>query len=439
MANQSQFLEWHGQQYRVRVKVPAKVRDLIGRGKLTFPLHTADLKEADARKWPLVARLKGIIAAAEKALATNDPVDAEALRLRLSKDDEGTKYFLYDRAEKIEASHGEVRAKEFYALASGQATPLDHHASAFAQHRGYRKKSEGDFLRALGWLGDWMRDSSLPVSLETISRADAGRFIAESLTVGRSPQKATAYLGFIRQYWAFLIDKGHLSTRDNPWAGQTLPAPPKDRRDSDPDRGKRPFTDDEIRTLLAGDGGPLLNDLMRVAALSGMRLEEICQLYVSDCTAGMFNVWAGKTDSARRTVPIHSGLTAIIVRRTKGKLPGAFLFDELPPLPPSRETRSDPAAKRFTRYRRSRGVDERPNGKSKSNVDFHSFRRWFIRKARNARLEGNTAFDEWTLTWVIGHTDSERAKSLDLSQHGYAGQDPDEAKRAVVEAVRLPD
>jgi hypothetical protein len=69
MANQRQYLEWHGQQWRVRVKVPAKLRDLIGRGKLTFPLHTSDLSEADARKWPIVSRLKGVIVAANRALA----------------------------------------------------------------------------------------------------------------------------------------------------------------------------------------------------------------------------------------------------------------------------------------------------------------------------------------------------------------------------------
>ncbi|ESX15312.1 hypothetical protein X766_26105 [Mesorhizobium sp. LSJC255A00] len=35
-------------------------------------------------------------------------------------------------------------------------------------------------------------------------------------------------------------------------------------------------------------------------------------------------------------------------------------------------------------------------------------------------------------------SDSQRAKSLDLTQHGYAGQDPEKAKRALVEAVQLP-
>ncbi|UVK56341.1 tyrosine-type recombinase/integrase [Mesorhizobium sp. AR02] len=438
MANQRQYLEWHGQQWRVRVKVPARVRDLIGRGKLTHPLHTADLKDADVRKWPIVSRLKGIIAAAEKAFATNDPLEAEALRHRLSMDDEGTQYAINLRAHQIEETNGLDTAKAFFALASGQVTPLDHHATEFLKHQGYRLKSEGDFRRVLGWLGDWLRDSRLPVALEAVRRVDAGKFLSESLLVGRGRQKATAYLGFIRQYWTWLLDKGHLPASENPWAGQRLPAERRQARDAETDRGKRPFTDTEMTKLLNGDGGPLLNDLMPIGALSGMRIEEICQLHASDCRDEMFSVWAGKTDNARRTVPIHSGLKEIVRRRTEGKKDTDYLFADLPPIPKSRETRSDPAAKQFTRYRRKVGVDERPNDKAKSNVDFHSFRRWFIRKARDAKLAGAEGFDEWTITWVVGHTDSDRAKSLDLSQHGYAGMDREEAKRALVEAVKLP-
>ncbi|MER8622888.1 tyrosine-type recombinase/integrase [Mesorhizobium sp. M1143] len=438
MANQRQYLEWHGQQWRVRVKVPARVRDLIGRGKLTHPLHTADLKDADTRKWPVVSRLKGIIAAAEKVLATNDPLEAEALRHRLSSDEEDTQFAIRLRAEQIEETQGISPAHAFFDLASRKVTPLDHHAAEFLKHQGYRMKSEGDFRRVLGWFGAWLRDSRLPVALEAVRRVDAGKFLAESLMVGRSRQKATAYLGFIRQYWTWLLDKGHLPAGENPWAGQKLPAERRQARDAETDKGKRPFTDEEVTKLLSGDGGPLLNDLMPLGALSGMRIEEICQLHVSDCRDEMFSVWAGKTDSARRTVPIHSGLKEIVKRRTEGKKDSDYLFADLPPIPKSRETRSDPAAKQFTRYRRKVGVDERPNEKAKSNVDFHSFRRWFIRKARDAKLAGAEGFDEWTITWVVGHTDSERAKSLDLSQHGYAGQDPEKAKRALVEAVKLP-
>jgi len=438
MASATQFLEWHGQQWRVRVKVPARLRDILGRGKLVHPLHTADIKDADARKWPIVARLKGIIAAAEKARTSSDPIDAEALRLRLAdRADDSEQFAMMLRADQLEAIHGEVRAKQFYDLASGRVTPLDHHTEAFLKHQGYRLKSEGDFKRALGWLSDWLRDAKLPVTVEAVRRTEAGRFIAEALVVGRSHQKATAYLGFIRQYWVWMRDKGHLSA-ENPWAGQSLPSPPRARRDAEPDGQKRPFTDAEMVTLLKADAGSLLSDLMRVAALSGMRVEEICQLHVRDCADGNFKIWSGKTDAARRTVPIHSVLKPIIKRRIQGKQPSDYMLEELPPIPRSRETRSDPAVKSFTRLRRKLGVDERPNNKAKSNVDFHSFRRWFIRKVREAKLAGGKGFDEWTLTWVVGHTDSDRPKALDLSQMGYAGPDAEKAKRTLVEAVKLP-
>jgi hypothetical protein len=43
-------------------------------------------------------------------------------------------------------------------------------------------------------------------------------------------------------------------------------------------------------------------------------------------------------------------------------------------------------------------------------------------------LAGGAGFDEWIFAWVVGYTDSERAKSLDLSQHGYAGDGPREGE-----------
>jgi integrase len=419
------------------VKVPDHLRGIAGKSLLVRGLRTSDLKAADTLKLQVLREFKAKIAEYERAhKAAGDPLEAEALQHRLSKDDEGTKYAIELRAEAIEEKRGYAAAKAFHDLASGRATPLDHHADEFSAHQGYRLKSRNDFQRALGWLRDWLRANNRPLAVEPLMRKDAGNFIGQSLTVGRSAKKAGAYLAFLRQYWKWMMEKGHAA--ENPWAGQTLPATPKVRRDATPDHGKRPFTDEEVLTLMSGDPGAMMADLMCIAALSGMRLEEICQLQVGDCEGGLFRVWTGKTDNAKRTVPIHSALTDIVARRVAGRKPKEFLFGELPAVTASRETRSDPVAKRFTRYRRKAGVDERPNDKAKSNVDFHSFRRWFIRKARDARLAGAGGFDEWTLTWVIGHTDSDRPKSLELSQHGYAGRDPEAAKRALVEAVRLP-
>ncbi|QSZ56313.1 hypothetical protein BTN45_03630 [Rhizobium sp. ZX09] len=85
-------------------------------------------------------------------------------------------------------------------------------------------------------------------------------------------------------------------------------------------------------------------------------------------------------------------------------------------------------------------MDERPNRKRVSNVDFHSFRRWFIRSVRTSMLNnGNPGFDAWTFPAVVGHTEAvDRAKALDMSQQHYAGQDLEEARRKLVESVKLP-
>lgn len=439
MARPTSHLQWHGKQYRVRLRVPADVRPIIGKPVLIAPLYTADLKVANERKWGIIAELKAHITAARKALQTGRPYEAEALthRARHSEADLEAVEAVNKRMDEIEETYGVKAAVHYAHVARGLATPLAEHQEAFLAYKtSYRMKTQGDFLRVLEWLREWLERKHSGPYLELVDRKIAGRFLDDFLLQGRSRDKAAAYLGFLREYWKWMKQRGHVE--ENPWLDQDLPLTRKLKRDMEPDTGKRAFTEEEIKALLHGDADPMLRDLMRIAALSGMRLEEICQLQVADCRDGSFHVWAGKTDAARRTLPIHSGLKVIIERRTIGKRPDAFLIDELPPLTNSRETRSDPAAKRFTRYRRSVGVDERPNGKAKSNVDFHSFRRWFVRQARNARLEGATGYDEWTLTAVIGHTDTDRPKALDLSQSGYAGTDPETAKRALVEAVKLP-
>ncbi|MBX3579779.1 MAG: tyrosine-type recombinase/integrase [Rhizobiaceae bacterium] len=437
MAQTSQYLEWHGQQYRVRIKVPADLRTILGKGKLTRPLHTSNLAEANRLKWPAVAELKAAIERARRAATSEDPADALAEALRNDPDEDARAYGIDVHAQRLEAKHGPKRAKAFADLAFGRTTPIDHHADAFLAYKAnYRAKSAGDFKRVLGWLVRWLKASHEVLAIEHIDRKLAGRFIEGSLVAGRSRDKAAAYLGFLREYWRWLKMRGYVE--ENPWLDQTLPPTPRLPRDSEPDRGKRPYTDDEVAKLIHGPAPDYLGDLQRVGALSGMRLEEICQLRVRDCAGGSFAVTVGKTENAMRTVPIHTTLTAIVKRRIKGKEQADFLFDELPDVPISRDTRSDPASKRFTRYRRSVGVDERPNAKAKSNVDFHSFRRWFIKKARDRLEQGEAGYSPWTIADVVGHDDEGVKNVLKLTMAHYPGPSSERAKRAVVDAVRLP-
>jgi hypothetical protein len=206
MAKNEQYLEFHGQQWRVVVFIPRKLHSVLGRTRLKQALGTSDLRAANEAKWPVVARMKGVIAQAQRAVASNDPLEAEALKARLHADDEGTQYWLYDRAEQIEETHGPDAAKEFYKLGSGQTTPLDMHQDSFLSFKAnYRLKTQGDFKRVLGWLGEWLRLQHHAASLEAVTRKTAGQFIEEFLCVGRSRDKATAYLGFLREFWRWLI------------------------------------------------------------------------------------------------------------------------------------------------------------------------------------------------------------------------------------------
>jgi integrase len=439
MANSKQYLEWHGQQWRVRVKVPDKLRSIIGKSKLIHPLHTGDLQEADAKKWPVVTSFKATLNQARKILETDDPIMVDALHQRLfikpgTYDDNYE--WMIERAYEIEKTHGEVKAHEYVDIANSSVTPLSHHLDEFLKHKNYKIKTANDVKRVIGELEAWLNLSHQPLFVETLNRRLAGDFISQSLTVKRGIKKATAYKGFLSQYWKWLSARGYADI-ENPWVGQPM-GTIKINTGLEHDGGKRPYTNDEVLKLLTGPADPLLYKLMRIAALSGMRLEEICQLRVSDCLEGTFSIRYGKTDSARRDVPIHSALTEIVRACLENKQSHHFMISGLPKIPMSRDTRSDPAAKKFTRYRRKCGVDERPNGKAKSNVDFHSFRRWFIRKARDARLQGANGFDEWTIVEVVGHSDKDRPLSLDLSQRTYAGVDSMKAKKLLVEAVKLP-
>lgn len=457
------YLEWHGQQYRVQMKVPEQLRTLLGRARLVEPLHTDSLAVANEKKWPIVARFKGIITDAEKALAENDPLIAEALRIRLhtiprlddderplspnpaamedwleavDEPDAGERYAAEMRAEELEASVGYKRAKEFYDIATRAITPLGEHVETFIVYRAYRQKSGTDLRRVIRWLSDWLSSEGLPQTIEAVNRRAAGRFIDGPLVERRGAKKAGAYLSFLKSYWEWLVERGHC--RESPWAGQKVRSRKQTSRPAERDDGKRPYTDDELMRLLQGSASQLLADAIRIAALSGMRVEEICQLRVSHCVDDHFAIVAGKTDNARREVPIHRDLRQLIARRCDDKEPNEFLLEELPEPPPSRDTRSDPLSKRFTRYRRKCGVDERPNEKAKSNIDFHSFRRWFLSKAREGLGRPNCPYTVWTIVDVVGHDDRGVQDALKLTMSHYPGKDSDDAMRAVVEAVRLP-
>lgn len=456
------FLEKHRQQWRVTVYVPVPARAEIGKAHLKHPLGTANLTTANLLKLPYVARFKAQIEAALRGSQPSTALDeAQALRaarkvvpIRLSPvtltghddreievgaDHDDEEYDAIRRAEMLLEKGDEEGAMAFADIALSRATPLTDHRDAFVGDRDYQPKSLLELDRALSRLGAWLRANGHRATLEAVSPEVGTAYMRHLIHVqGLSTKSAAKYLSFFRSYWAWMAEHHHIPASSAPWAAK-LPKPKGVGRhtDQEPDEGKRPYTAAELRKLLKGPATEDMATLIKMGALTGMRLEEIYRLRARDLVDGFFMVRTGKTDNAKRRVPIHADLKDIVAALAEGRKPETYLIDPEAPVIEKTGLRSGAASKAFGYYRKAQGVDERPNGKLKSNVDFHSLRRWFIAQARDGLLGGATDYNMWSIADVVGHGDG-LTDTLRMTLGVYPGKSADAALKACVAAVTLP-
>jgi integrase len=251
-----------------------------------------------------------------------------------------------------------------------------------------------------------------------------GAYISDAFVkAGVHPRTANKDISCIASLWKWAERKGIAD--ENVWKGQSLAKPQPTKGEA-----KRPFTDKEVETLFTGEGKTkptqLLRDFMTVAALSGMRVEEIARLTAGDIHGECFDITKAKSKAGVRMVPIHPALTEIVTRRTTARKSTETLWPELPePKPGSPIEKSQKVVKQFTVYRRRLGVDDTPEGARQSRVDFHSWRRTFITKAEQAGSQPHL------IEALVGH------KRAGMSLGLYSGGPLIEQLRAVVESVKL--
>lgn len=450
------YLEQRRAGFEAVVDVPPSLRVAVGRKRLRKGLGTRDVHVARSRLVRALMELHGRIDEARRGKPNLDSILTEALELRQFGADlktgkvapsgvmpssfidndgevvevsarEGALDLLTDaiteRAEKIEAEQGRGRAAGFFAVASGQATPMTLHVEDWLAEPGqkgaYRGRTLLDYRRIVAAFVAWAWQDG-QATVEQLTRRLAGRYLATLHGQALSSARVRTIVSALSGYWRWLVQRGVVEDRPNPWTGQ---APGKAK--GAPKEPERAFTDEEMATLLASPPDAVMADLMRLAALSGARIEEVCRLTVAMCADGVFRVPGTKTESARREVPIHSQLAEVIKRRTEGRKGTAWLLDELGD-PDRHGDRSAAVSKRFGRYREAVGVHDRDEGRRRSRVNFHSFRRWHITRA----LQANQPLR--VVQQVVGH------KLAGMTEGVYFGGDTVETKRACVEAVRLP-
>lgn len=418
------------------VEVPPSKRAAMGRKRLTKGLGTRDPREASAllpRALRLLHDQMDAAVAARPSSTGSLPIrEGLAWREMLESADQhggadALREQVAEAAEAMEVARGETAALEFYGIATGERTPLSAHLDAWLREGGkngpYRARTAFQYRSDVNGFLAWLSAAGLSATVEAVTRKVVGRFISEALvTTGTDAKTSNRKISAASTYWRWLMKRGHAEA--NPWQGQSRT---KVRRADGENARKRPFTDAEVKVLLAGDADQELADAMRIAALSGMRFEEIYRLRVKNCAGGWMEVRDGKSRASDRRVPIHPDLDGIIARRCAGVSPAAYLFPEPGDVKEGRE-RSMAASKRFGHYRKRMKVDDRPEGMRQSRVDFHSWRRWFITKAEQVGQPPHI------ISAVVGHEVGRQGMTLST----YSGGPSDEQKIACVKAVRLP-
>lgn len=459
-------LEWHGSSIRAVVRVPPSAVKQVGSTKLKESLKTDSPKAAEALKWPAIARLKAKIREAQKVVQ-GDPLVGEALHWKAAiaearmspgshtyQDEEAgtvdagldlTLTLLEERAEQLEKSHGTEDASAFTSIAKGEATPINSFLDDWITERRYSTDVESRQRLAIKRYVEWATKRKEPLHIEAVSRKVAGKYLGYLMGQSIDPVTGNKALSGLTAYWNWLEERGHFDGK-NPWLGQRIPKRKLSLRATDGGGAKRPFTNKEVKKLLNGMAAKnpkgvtlAMLDMSKTSALTGGRIGEIAELQVKhlDLKAGTITIPGEKTENAYRTIPLHSGLADLLKSRADGKKPDSFLFHELPNQKSDARARSAPVSQAFTRVRRDLKVDDVIPGHRQARIDFHSWRRWFIRQGVGALEKGAIGFTAWTIADVVGHSKEEGP--LPMTMGRYPGKASMEAMRACVEAVKLPD
>ena len=410
--------------YWVRVRVPDKVRNIIGKSELSKNLYTSDLSKANNTKHSVIAEFKQEISRAEHKidqLSKEDQLKEFALEFRAKSDEnsEDRDYAFDDAIQKKvlelygkreseaifnshhhdwngqDASQKAVKATlDSYRIADPSSQPLSLVSQEFLNEKkrdlqnSTFKRKEGNISNFISWLGD--------TDIGNINKRTAGKYVSYLIQsknpAGNTLSNITSDVGSLFR-WAEA--RGYID--QNPFYNLQLPKSKKNVQ------RRRPWSNEEIIRFLQYNKIEL-NDFgaTAIALYSGMRLGEICELKKSDISEDCFHIHKGKTSAASRVVPINSFLNTVINKLFERSKDGYLITDISPGGDDNK--RSWNFQKRLGRIRLKIGL---PKG-----VVFHSLRNTFSTRMENLGIPRNH------ISQLMGHEDGNMA--LDVYSGGLA-------------------
>ena len=327
--------------YWVRVRVPDKVRNIVGKTQLSKNLSTTDLAEANRKKHIVIAELKQLIHLAEKkcdgtidSLSKEDQIRELALEFRPSSEDDlknldnidnafqstlENKIFEFYGQKELDAifnsHHPDWKGKEpnpkalkatsdAFRIFDPNSEPLSVVSKTFLSEKkkdlktATFKRKESNIINFVRWTGN--------SDIKEITKKKAGDYVTH-LRESKNPTPATLRNTIFDISSLFTWSEGRGYIENNPFQKINLPSSRKSTK-------KRiPWNNEQLKMILNYKNIGRNEFIATVIAMySGMRLGEICDLQNKDIDNRCFHVKEGKTRAAARAIPIHPLIEPII-------------------------------------------------------------------------------------------------------------------------------
>lgn len=367
--------------YYARLAVPEDLRKHYGRKEFIQTLKTSDLRVAKAKVLKVISDWK---LGFEALRGSHDALEALAAELRIAPSHQSHPDApMSDKdafMESVADSLPEDKERRFRDIAMGRATPITLYLDQYFEQWQAEPKTKDMAKTAIKRVAE-----ALPY-LEGVTRPLVVQLVATDAT---SPATKAKNYGFVRQYWKYLQDIGAVSDQArNPFSELKHTSKKGQKRTK-----RTSFAAKEVLALITQAkviGDDQLADLIMLAAYTGARIEELCQLETASVFKAegieCFSIEDAKTEAGNRIVPVHPELKPLVRSLIRESSDG-YLLSELS------ETkygdRSNAIGKRFGRLKTELGF-----GPEKV---FHSIRKTVTTMLENAGVPEGVAAD------VVGH------------------------------------
>lgn len=405
------YLELQYNTWSVTLKIPSDVQDFFGKTKFMKSLATSSLEQANLWKWKFIEDWKVQIQIARKTKNQNQSSSKEDL-VNSYKLEIATKWKGYEKEALLELGEGlwenaktseqRIDAEEIYMRTSGEWTSTSQYIEEFLRQHDYTPKTNDEARSALNHctkrFGVFEKISEYEMMLYINSLLQT-----DDNSVGLTIRTVKKRIGFFRTYWDYCLRNRYTSYRHNAVLTPEI-YPQNNKTKASTSRKvkskRKPFSISDYHLLLnSKSDDQTLCDLIRLAAHTGCRREELCSMKLENVKSDRLIVEDAKTPSGWREIPIHSDIKQLVERLIQTSNDG-YLLSGLSDNN-KYQKRGEAIGKRFLNLRKKLGFGSR--------YVLHSFRNTLITQMLNNGVPvAHTAL-------IVGHGE------MGFSFDAYAG------------------